>query len=60
MGAGTGGLRVTLPLGARVGLTLDLDGALRIYHPAFAENDAQIFRIPLLSAFAALGIIVTI
>jgi hypothetical protein len=60
MGAGIGGLLVTLPLGARVGLTLDLDGALRIYHPAFAENDAQIFRIPLLSAFAALGIIVTI
>ena len=60
MGAGTGGLLVTVPLGARVGLTLDLDGALRLYHPAFAENEAQIFRVPLASAFAAWGIILTI
>jgi len=60
MGAATGGLLVSVPLGARVALSLDLDAAVRPYHPVFTDSGAPIFRLPLVSAFAALGIIVTI
>jgi hypothetical protein len=67
MGAATGGLLVTVPLGARFGLSLDLDGALRLYHPAFCavcqpqvDNGTQILRVRPASAFAALGFFVTI
>jgi hypothetical protein len=66
MGAGTGGLLVTVPLGARVGLSLDVDGALRLYHPGFCAfctttmPGTPIFRVPVASAFAALGFFVTI
>jgi hypothetical protein len=67
MGAGTGGLLVEVPLGARLGLSLDLAGALRPYHPAFcafcdlpADTGSQILRVPLVSGFAALGLFITI
>jgi hypothetical protein len=60
MGAGTGGLLVAVPLGARLALSLDLDAAVRPYHPAFLDSDAQLFKIPLISGFAALGLMVTI
>jgi hypothetical protein len=59
--AGTGGLLVALPLGARVALTLDLDAAARPYHPAFdLVMGTRIFRVPVVSGFAALGIMLTI
>jgi hypothetical protein len=67
MGAATGGLLVTVPLGARFGLSLDLDGALRLYHPAFCalcqpqvDNGTQVLRVPAANAFGALGIFVTL
>ena len=53
MGAGTGGLLVTVPFGSRVGLSLDVDAAVRPYHPHFSDSGAQIFHIPAWSAFAA-------
>ena len=61
MGAGTGALVVTVPFGAHVGLSLDLDAAVRPYRPHFSDvNGTRIFQIPLASAFAALGILVTL
>jgi len=60
MGAGTGALVVTVPLGAHLGLSLDLDAAVRPYHPHISDSGARIFQIPLASAFAALGILVTL
>ena len=54
-------------LGARFGLSLDLDGALRLYHPAFCavcqpqvDNGTQVLRVPAANAFGALGIFVTL
>jgi hypothetical protein len=61
MGAATGGLLVSVPLGARVALSLDLDAAVRPYHPSFVlKLVGPIFQIPAASGFAALGLIVTI
>jgi len=61
MGAGTGGLLVTLPLAPSFALALDLDAVVRVYRPTLEINtDDRVFRVPLASAFAALGIIVTI
>ncbi|HVU51107.1 MAG TPA: hypothetical protein VHL80_10500, partial [Polyangia bacterium] len=66
MGAGTAGVLVTAPLGRRFGLTLDVDGALRPYHPAFCAYCAMmqpgtpIARVPIASLFAALGLFLTI
>jgi hypothetical protein len=61
MGAGTGGLLVTLPLAARLALALDVDGMLRVYHPAIAlDTTNRIFTVPIASAFAALGVVITI
>jgi hypothetical protein len=61
MGAATGGLLVSVPLGTRVGLTLDLDAAVRPYHPSFVlDLVGPILRIPRASGLAALGLIVTI
>ena len=66
LGAATGGLLVTVPLGARAGLSLDVDGALRLYHPGFCAfctttmPGTPIFRVPLANAFAALGFFITI
>jgi hypothetical protein len=60
MGAGTGGLCVAVPVSSRVALSLDLDAALRPYHPAFSDSGARIFRIPLASGFVALGLIFTL
>jgi hypothetical protein len=68
MGAGTAGVLVTVPLGARFGLSLDVDGALRPYHPTFCafcgmmmmQPGTPIVRVPLASAFAALGLFLTI
>jgi hypothetical protein len=59
--AGAAGLLVSLPLGSRLALSLDLDAAVRPYHPAFVlDGVGRVFQIPLLSGFAALGLIVTI
>ena len=60
MGAGTAGLFVAVPLGSRVAVSVDLEAALRAYHPAFSDSGTQIFRIPLASGFAALGLVVTL
>jgi hypothetical protein len=60
MGASTAGVLVTVPLGRRVGLTLDVDGALRLYHPSFSKNGVAIFQIPAASAFVAGGLVITI
>ena len=61
MGAGTGGLLVTLPLAPSFSLALDLDAVVRVYRPTLAINtEDRVFRVPLASAFAALGIIITI
>ena len=61
MGAGTGGLLVTLPLGSRLALSLDLDAVLRAYHPTVAlDQTTPIFQVPVVSAFAALGIVINI
>jgi hypothetical protein len=59
--AGAGGLLVTLPLGSRLALSLDLDAAVRPYHPAFVlDGVGRVFQIPMASAFAALGLSLTI
>jgi hypothetical protein len=60
MGAGTGGLLVEVPLGRHAALALDLDAALRPYHPVFIANGATIFRVPVASGLAALGVIVSL
>jgi hypothetical protein len=67
MGAGTAGLLVTVPLGARFGLTLDAGGALRVYHPGYCafcapqqQTGTPVFRIPSTSAFAAGGLLIRI
>jgi hypothetical protein len=61
MGAATGGLLVSVPLGAHVALSLDLDAAVRPYRPTFKlDLVGPIFQIPLASGLAALGLIVTI
>jgi hypothetical protein len=61
MGAGIGGLLVTLPLGPSFALALDLDAVVRVYRPTLVLNtEDSVFRVPLASAFAALGIIITI
>lgn len=61
MGAGTGGLLVTLPLGPSFALALDLDAVIRVYRPTLEINTTdRVFQVPLASAFAALGIIITI
>jgi len=66
MGAGTAGALVTMPLGARFGLSLDVDGAVRVYHPTFCafcdttHPGTPIARVPVASLFAALGLFLTI
>jgi hypothetical protein len=66
MAAGTAGLLVTVPLGSRFGLSLDVDGALRPYHPVFCafctmtQPGTPLVRVPLASVFAALGLFLTI
>jgi hypothetical protein len=67
MGAGTGGLLVTVPLGARAGLSLDAVGALRPYHPTFCafcdapmQSGTKIIEVPATSVLAALGFFITI
>jgi len=62
--AGAGRLLVTIPLGPHVALSLDLDGAVRAYHPAFvlnlADGTTRLFQVPTASGFAAAGIVITI
>ena len=59
--AGAGGLLVAAPLGSRLALSLDLDVAVRPYHPAFVlDAIGPVFQLPLASGFAALGVIITI
>jgi hypothetical protein len=59
--AGAAGLLVSLPLGSRLALTLDLAAAVRPYHPAFVlDGVGDVFQIPLVSGFSALGIVITI
>jgi hypothetical protein len=60
MGAATAGALVTVPLGARFGLTLGVDGALRLYHPEFQASGTRVFQVPALGAMAALGVVITI
>jgi hypothetical protein len=67
MGAGTAGLLVSVPLGARFGLALDLDGALRLYHPGYCafcalqqQTGTSVLRVPSTSAFAAAGLFIRI
>jgi hypothetical protein len=62
MGAATAGGLVTVPFGPHFGLSLDVDGALRPYHPTFCafcmmtQPGTSIVRVPIASVFAALGL----
>lgn len=62
--AGTAGVLVTLPLARHFALSLDLDAAARAYHPIFSLESAggttDLFRIPAVSGFGALGVVVTL
>ncbi|HVZ74990.1 MAG TPA: hypothetical protein VHJ20_21560 [Polyangia bacterium] len=61
MAAGTGGVIATVPLAAHVGISLELDGALRPYHPQFSlDQIGPIYRVPWASAAGALGVVVSL
>ncbi len=61
MGAGTAGLLVAVPVTATVAIALDLDAVARVYHPRFTiDMTERVFRVPWLSAFAALGVVISL
>jgi hypothetical protein len=61
MGAGTAGLLVSVPLTGTLSVALDLDAVARVYHPRFAiDMTERVFQVPLFSAFAALGVVISL
>jgi hypothetical protein len=61
MGAGTAGLLVSVPVTSTVALALDLDGVARVYRPKMTiDMTNRVFQVPWLSAFAALGVVISL
>jgi hypothetical protein len=61
MGAGTAGLLVSVPVTPTLAIALDLDAVARVYHPRFTiDMTERVFQVPVASAFAALGIVISL
>ncbi|HTA17723.1 MAG TPA: hypothetical protein VK989_00440 [Polyangia bacterium] len=61
MGAGTAGLLVAVPVTATVALAFDVDAVARVYHPTMAiDMTNRVFQVPWLSAFATLGVVISL
>jgi hypothetical protein len=61
MGAGTAGLLVSVPVTATVSVALDLDAVARVYHPKLTiDMTERVFQVPIVSAFAALGVVISL
>jgi hypothetical protein len=61
MGAGTAGLLVSVPLTPTLAVALDLDAVARVYHPKMTiDMTERVFQVPAFSAFAALGVVISL
>ena len=61
MGAGTVGLLVSVPVTPTLAVALDLGAVARVYHPKMTiDMTERVFQVPVVSAFAALGVVISL